>query len=89
MACKCLGERPVNELERNQEIADSICRDFEWQGRVFRPGDCVALLDGKIIVVANDLDQALQALRKIEPDPHRGMLVEVRTPVVDCIRCRS
>lgn len=76
----------MNELDRNQHIADLICRDFAWQGRDFQPGDCVALLDGVVIAVAPDLDQALQLLRNIDPDPRRGMLLEVRKPVVDVIR---
>lgn len=76
----------MNELERNQEIADFICRDFEWQDREFRPGEWVALLDGAIVAVTVDMEQALEALRKLQPDPQRGMLVEVRKPVVDCIR---
>ena len=76
----------MNELEKNQEIADAICRDFQWEGRDFQLGECVALLDGKVVAVASDLDQALQTLRRNEPDPRRGMLVEVRKPVVDVIR---
>jgi hypothetical protein len=76
----------MNELEKNQRIADAICRDFSWEGRKFRGGQCVALLDGEIVAVAFDLEEALQALRKIEPEPRRGMLVEVRKPVVDVIR---
>jgi hypothetical protein len=76
----------MNERERNQQIADSICRDFKWQGREFQAGECVALLDGAVVAVASELDQALKALRKIEPDPRRGMLVEVREPVIDVIR---
>jgi hypothetical protein len=76
----------MNERERNQQIADSICRDFRWQDREFRAGEWVVLLDGAVVAVAPDLDQALDALRKIEPDPRRGMLVEVREPVVDVIR---
>lgn len=76
----------MNELETNQQVADAICRDFKWQGRAFRPGECVALLDGAVVAVASDLDQALAALRKLEPDPRRGMLVEVREPVLDVIR---
>lgn len=76
----------MNEVEKNQQVADSICRDFEWQGREFEPGECVALLDGAIVAVAPDLDRALEALRNIEPDPRRGMLVEVRLPVIDVIR---
>jgi hypothetical protein len=76
----------MNERERNQELADSICRDFRWQGREFQLGECVALLDGTVVAVASNLDQALEVLRNIEPDPGRGMLVEVRKPVVDVIR---
>lgn len=76
----------MNELEKNQQIADSICRDFAWEGKEFQLGECVALLDGEVIAVASDLDQALQTLRTIEPDPRRGMLVEVRKPIVDVIR---
>lgn len=76
----------MNERERNQQIADSICRDCKWQGREFQAGECVALLDGAVVAVVSDLDQALEALRTIDPDPQRGMLVEVREPVVDVIR---
>lgn len=76
----------MNERETNQEIADLICRDFKWQDREFQTGECVALLDGAVIAVEPDLDRALEALRRIEPDPSRGMLVEVREPVVDVIR---
>lgn len=76
----------MTEFEKNQQIADSICRDFEWQGRVFRPGECVGLLDGSVVAVTSNLDQALEALRNVEADPRRGMLVEVRKPVVDVIR---
>jgi hypothetical protein len=83
---KCLQGGIMNELEKNQQIADFICRDFEWEGRQFQLGECVALLDGEVVAVASDLDQALQELREIEPDPRRGMLVEVRKPVVDVIR---
>lgn len=76
----------MTELERNQHIADSICRNFEWQGREFQAGDCIVLVDGEVVAVASDLDQALDTLRTMEPDPRRGMLVEVRQPVVDVIR---
>jgi len=76
----------MSELEKNQEIADSICRDFQWEGREFQLGECVALLDGEVVAVEPNLDQALQTLREIEPDARRGMLVEVRKPAVEVIR---
>jgi hypothetical protein len=76
----------MNERMKNQEIADRICRDLQWQGRRFRIGDCVALLDGKVVAVADHLDGALQALRSADPAPTRGMVVEVAPPTVDVIR---
>lgn len=76
----------MSEHERNQQAADSICRDFKWRGREFQAGECVALLDGAVVAVAADIDRALEALRTIAPDPRRGMLVEVSRPVIDVIR---
>lgn len=76
----------MTERDKNQKVADVICRDFAWEGRELHAGECVALLDGEVVAVASDLDEALHALRNIDPDPRRGMLVEVRHPVVDVIR---
>ena len=76
----------MNERSRNQEVADCICQELQWKGQRFRIGDCVALLDGKVVAVAEDLDRALQALRSADPAPARGMVVEVMPPTVDVIR---
>ena len=76
----------MNETLKNQQIADQICREFQWNGKSFEVGECVALLDGKIIAVADSMDQALVELRAAEPDRKRGMLFEVRQPVMDVIR---
>jgi hypothetical protein len=76
----------MDETSKNQQIADQICREFQWNGRQFEAGECIALLDGEIVAVAASLDQALAKLRAIEPDRSRGMLFEVRQPVMDVIR---
>lgn len=76
----------MDETSTNQQIADNICRDFQWNDRKFTAGECIALLDGKVLAVADTLDQALIALRAAEPDRKRGMLFEVRPPVMDVIR---
>ena len=76
----------MNEVRKNQEIADRICRDLQWNGRQFTVGDCVALLDGAVVAVAKDLDGALEALRSVDPDPSRGMVLEVTPPITDVIR---
>lgn len=76
----------MDETSINQRVADQICRNFRWKDRKFTVGECVALLDGEILVVADDFDQALNALRAREPDPKRGMLFQVRPPVMDVVR---
>ena len=76
----------MNENQLNQEVAEQICRDLRWNHRQFSIGDCLALLNGAVVAVAPDLDAALQALRSADPDPTRGMVVEVSPPVTDVIR---
>ena len=76
----------MNEKERNLRIAESIYAKFAWNGETFHEGDYVALLDGKIIAVADNPDDAISALRALDPDPKRGMVIEVSHPVVDVIR---
>ena len=76
---------PTSE-ERNRQIAEAICRDFEWHGQNYREGQYLALLDGEIVVVANNADDAIAALRTLDPDPKHGMVVPVETPAMEVIR---
>ncbi len=76
----------MNEQEHNRRVAETICEQFSWDGQALKEGSCVALLDGKIIAVADNPDDAIAILRKLDPDPRRGMVVEVAHPVVDVIR---
>lgn len=76
----------MNETQLNQEAADRICQGLSWNGRHLRYGECVALLDGKVIAVAEDLDGALKRLRATDPNPRRGMVFEVAPPFIDVIR---
>lgn len=76
----------MSEYERNREAAQQICRDLRWDGWDFNLGDHVALLDGKVIAVADDPADVLRTLRSINPDPSRGMVLEVAPPVTDVIR---
>jgi len=76
----------MNERESNRRIAEAICERFAWNGTTFQEGDFVALLDGKIVAVAKCADDAIAALRNLDPDPSRGFVVEVAHPVVDVIR---
>ena len=76
----------MSEAVANQLVADKIRQDFEWHGMHFAVGDCVALLDGEVIAIGKSMDDVLRQLRSRDPVPSRGMLVEVRPPVVDVIR---
>ena len=76
----------MSEKERNLRIAESISARFAWNGRTFHEGDFLALLDGQIISVAKTPDAAIAALRDREPDPSRGMVIEVAHPTVDVVR---
>ena len=76
----------MTEVEINQQVADEICNAARWNGKEYHTGDCLALLDGKVVAVVRDLDAALRALRALDPDPRRGMLVEVAPRVTDVIR---
>jgi len=76
----------MKDTERNLRIAESIQAKFAWNGRSFHEGQFVALLDGKIVAVADTPDSAISALRAADSDPERGMVIEVTHPVVDVIR---
>ncbi len=76
----------MGEYERNQEAAQRICRELRWNGRTFKLGDYVALLEGNVIAVADDPKEALRALRSIDPNSARGMILEVAASAADVIR---
>ena len=76
----------MDEMHKDQKIADHICLELTWDGREFGIGDCVALLDGRIVAVKQSLGDAVGALREADPDPRRGMIFEVAPPAADVIR---
>ena len=76
----------MTENERNLRIAESISANFAWNGRTFEEGEFVALLDGVIVAVADNPNDAISALRALDPNPRHGMVVEAAHPVVDVIR---
>ncbi len=76
----------MSEKEINERLAEEICTGVASNGKHFRAGDWVALLDGKVVAITPELDGALRALRALEPNPSRGMVFEVGPPLVDVIR---
>ena len=76
----------MSEKEVNQKVAEEICSTSRLNGKVFRTGDCVGLLDGQVVIVAHDLKSAVDAVRVLDPNPLRGMVFEVKPLVPDLIR---
>jgi Family of unknown function (DUF5678) len=76
----------MNEAEINQRVADQIRSAGRSNGKQYHPGEYLALLDGKVVAVAKDVGSVLRALRALDPDPSRGMVVEAGPPVTDVIR---
>ena len=75
----------MSEKDINEKIAEEICSEFRLNGREFHLGECVALLDGKVVAVENDLTAAVEALIALGGNAQRGMIFEVG-PQIDYIR---
>ena len=74
------------EYSINQRVAERVRSGESLDGKQFQKGDCVALLDGKVVAVTKNLDAALEGLRSLDPDPNRGMIFIVSPHVMDIIR---
>jgi hypothetical protein len=75
----------MSEYDINQKVAEEICAKYRLNGREFKLGEGVALLDGKVVAVEKNLDAAVQALVALGGNAQRGMVFEVG-PLVDYIR---
>jgi hypothetical protein len=76
----------MNEFDRNEAVAEAICRDLNWNGRQFELGKHIALLDSEVVAETETPEEAIIALRSIDPRPSRGMVVPVRPTVLTVIR---
>jgi len=76
----------MTENERNLRIAQAFQGELAVSGSTIHAGDFVALLDGKVVAVDHNADDAIVALRALDPDPKHGMVVQVSPPVVDVVR---
>ncbi len=76
----------MSDEERNLRIAQAVHRESAWNGQHFQEGDFVALLDGQVVGVKDNADDAITALRALDPNPKHGMVVQVSPAAVDVIR---
>jgi hypothetical protein len=76
----------MNEYDHNRRVAKQMCQDFTWNNQPLHDGDCVAILDGNVVAVASHPDEAIATLRKLEPNPRLGMVIQVSHPTHNIIR---
>ena len=75
-----MSERDINQQAAEQIYASGL------NGKKYKIGEWLALLDGKVVVVASDLDDAVRALRALDANPRRGMILEYGITGTDVIR---
>lgn len=70
----------------NSRATKSIRRDHCLGEPVFNDGNYVALLDGNVVAKSDNPDDAIAALRAIESNPQRGMVIDVCQQSFDVVR---
>ncbi len=62
--------------QRNRELAQRINEEARRDPQSPYAGKFVGLANGQVVVVADSLEEVVQRLRQIEPDPQRGFCLE-------------
>lgn len=63
-------------LEKNRELADRINQEARSDSKSPYAGKYVGLANGKVVTVADTLDEALSELEQLEPDWTRRYCIE-------------
>jgi hypothetical protein len=62
--------------ERNREAARRINEEARNNPRSSLMGRFVGIVDGQVVAVADELDEVVESLRRIEADPSRTICFE-------------
>jgi hypothetical protein len=68
------GTNPI--LELNRKLAAEINEEARRNPQSPYANKIVGIANGRVVVVADDFDEASRRLRQIEPDPAKCFLVE-------------
>jgi mRNA-degrading endonuclease RelE of RelBE toxin-antitoxin system len=66
----------TDEQKKNEATAQQINHEARSNPQSPYAGKYVGLLDGKVVAVADTLDEVVDALAEIDPDPERGMVFD-------------
>ena len=62
--------------DRNRELARQINEESRRDRSSPYAGKFVGIANGQVVVIEDDLEQALQQLRQIEPEPQKTLCIE-------------
>jgi hypothetical protein len=68
------------EYALNCEMAWRIMREAKREPGRWPEGAYVGLVRGTVVDVSADVEEVFAAVRRVEPDRHRGMVFEIRDP---------
>jgi hypothetical protein len=66
----------VTLSEKNRELARRINEEARNDPRSPLMGKFVGIIDGQVVVMADDLDEVVENLRRIDADPSRTLCFE-------------
>jgi Tfp pilus assembly protein PilP len=62
--------------QRNQEVAREINYDARCNPQSVYAGKFVGIANGKVVIIADNLDDVASALQQAEPDPAKTFCIE-------------
>lgn len=65
---------PLQQL--NRDLGDKVLADAQQNPRAY-PGKFVGIANGKVVVVADDLNEIVRGLDQVEPDAGNTFWVEI------------
>ena len=68
------GKRPIPPVTK--ALADKINAEALANPQSPYAGKFVAIVDGRVVAVADNLDDIVDSLQRIEPDPAKGFILE-------------
>ena len=81
-----MAARELHTHLTDREVARRIRQDLEFDGRRFKLGEFVAILDGRVVAVADTLEELSEKFEEIEPDPSRGLICVAEPQAPEYIR---
>jgi len=71
-----MGTQFAEDIAQNEPLFRKINREARSIPQSLYAGKWIALLRGRVVAIADTMEEAVQKLRKIEPDRFKGLVFE-------------